>query len=123
MQWLRSSGFAGRGVAIVSVLAFATAGCGGESPGSGAPTAPTNPAPTTATITGQVVSLNGGAPLGGIAVDANGVTATSDSQGMFSVTIPAGASAERLVLTAPQIRVWVRRMNASARRAAGWSRP
>ena len=60
-------------------------------------------AATTATLTGQVVSLNGGAPIGGIAVDANGVAATSDGQGMFTVTIPASGGPERFVLTAPQI--------------------
>lgn len=101
MRSSRSSVFAGRFVAIVSALVFFTA-CGGESPGSGAPTAPSNP-PTTATITGQVVSRNGGAPIGGKAVDANGVTATSDGQGVFSVTIPSSGTAERLVMTAPQI--------------------
>jgi hypothetical protein len=95
-----------RFVAIVSVLVLSTAACGGGSRSSSAPTAPTNAAPAapaTATLGGQVVSLNGGAPISGIAVDANGVTATSDSQGMFSLTIPTGASAERIVLTAPQI--------------------
>jgi len=102
----RSFGLEGRFVAIVSALVLATAACGGGSNNSSAPTAPTSPAPavaTTATLTGQVVSLNGGAPISGIAVDANGVAATSDSQGMFSVTMPSGATAERIVMTAPQI--------------------
>lgn len=36
-------------------------------------------------------------------MDATGVAATSDGQGMFAVTIPTGAIAERIVMTAPQI--------------------
>jgi len=90
---------------IVFVLVVSMAGCGGSN-SSSTPTAPTSAAPAgpaTATLTGQVVSLNGGAPIAGVAVDANGVAATSDSQGMFTVTIPTGVAAERFVLTAPQI--------------------
>jgi hypothetical protein len=103
----RSFRFEARVVVIVSALILSTAACGGGSNSSSTPTAPTGPAPpaaaTTATLTGQVVSLNGGAPIGGIAVDANGVAATSDGQGMFTMTIPASGGPERFVLTAPQI--------------------
>ena len=90
---------------IVFALAVSIVACGGGSNRSSTPTAPSaTPAATaTATLTGQVVSLNGGAPVSGVAIDANGVAATSDGQGMFSMTIPAGATAERIVLTAPQI--------------------
>lgn len=106
MRWSPLSVPEARLVVIVSALVLSTAACGGGSRSSSTPTAPTSAAPalpTTATLTGQVVSLNGGAPIGGIAVDANGVTATSDGQGMFTVTIPIGVTAERFVLTAPQI--------------------
>jgi hypothetical protein len=87
---------------VVSAVA-----CGGGDSRSSAlstPTAPSAPpAPATATVSGQVVSINGGAPISGIAVDAGGVTATSDGQGMFTVTLPTGSTAERVSLTAPQI--------------------
>ena len=93
-----------RVVVVVSALVVSTTACGGSN-SSSTPTAPTTaPASlTTATLTGQVVSLNGGAPVGGVSIDANGVAATSDGQGTFTVTIPAGSTAERVVLTAPQI--------------------
>lgn len=101
----RSSKRATRVAVIVSALVVSTAACGGGSNSSSTPTAPTATpaAPTTAAMTVQVVSLNGGAPVSGVAADANGVTATSDGQGMFSVTIPAGTTPERIVLTSPQI--------------------
>jgi hypothetical protein len=101
----RSSKRATRVAVIVSALVVSTAACGGGSNSSSTPTAPTATpaAPTTAALTVQVVSLNGGAPVSGVAADANGVTATSDGQGTFSVTIPAGTTPERIVLTSPQI--------------------
>ena len=65
---------------IVFALAVSIVACGGGSNSSSTPTAPSaTPAATaTATLTGQVVSLNGGAPVSGVAIDANGVAATSD---------------------------------------------
>jgi len=85
----------------VGIVAW-TAGCGGSDPST--PTAPsaTN-TPTTVTLSGQVVSLNGEAPIGGVAVDADGVMATSDPQGLFNVTLPVVGPAGRVTLTAPQI--------------------
>jgi hypothetical protein len=54
-------------------------------------------------VSGQVVSLNGGGPIAGVSIDADGVAATSDALGMFFLTTPGGPSNGRVVLTAPQI--------------------
>jgi hypothetical protein len=90
--------------AAMCMISFSVA-CGGDR--AAVPTGPSAPVgpvvPSTAAISGQIVAVNGGTPIGGLAVDANGVTATSDAQGMFSVTVPTGSSAERIVITGPQI--------------------
>lgn len=86
-----------RGFVLAGVV-LSTVSCGGS------PSAPTPPpTPSTATVSGQIVAINGGMPLSGLSIDASGVAATSDAQGMFNVTIPTGQTAERFVITGPQI--------------------
>src|SRR5262249_41518230 len=58
---------------------------------------------TEVTLSGQIVAFNGGQPIPGVAIDAGGVTATSDGNGVFTLTLPSGSLAQRVVLTAPQI--------------------
>jgi hypothetical protein len=106
MPEFRSTGFGGPvGIAVlIAFIAAASIGCGGGGSNPSAVAGPsTTPASTTATISGQVVSLNGGAPVAGVAIAAGTVTTTSDAQGMFTASLPTGATTERFVLTAPQI--------------------
>lgn len=93
----------------VCLLASVVA-CGAESPT--APSAvntlpsPEAPPPTDAvtTVNGHVVALNGGQPLGGVAVTTSGVSPTvTDGAGEFALALPAMNPVALLELTGPSI--------------------
>src|SRR5262245_51559211 len=96
----RAERFHMRPMSLVLVGVVTAVACGGESSGSRAPTSPSAPpAPTEVTLSGQIVAFNGGQPIPGVAIDAGGVTTTSDGNGGFTVTLPSGSLAQRVVLT------------------------
>jgi len=87
---------------LAIVIGTLVSACGRDAPGSSVTSGPT-PTPTVATITGQLVSVNGGPPISGATIKATSVTTTTDSQGLFALTIAAGPSAEPVTVTGPEI--------------------
>jgi hypothetical protein len=86
-----------RGLAVAGTLALGLAGCGDEPGGTGAPLAPTAPAPTTAAPTAPSSSSGGGSPfVGSIAVDpADGSLLIGTGVGLYRLT-PGSRRAVRL---------------------------
>jgi hypothetical protein len=67
---------------MITPLLVLTAACGKTSPIGPSPT----PTPSTYTLSGIVTATNGGQPLAGATIDANGVTATTDGSGRYTLT-------------------------------------
>jgi hypothetical protein len=79
------------------VIALFAAGCAGSSATSPAPASPspiaTPAVPSTVTLSGTVTATNGGQPLSGATVDANGSQTVSSPAGGYVFTLPPSSLA------------------------------
>lgn len=76
--------------------------CSG-SPTGPSPTPPTPPPPATYTVSGTVTATNGGQALGGLSVDIDGVTTTTDDAGHYTLTRTLGATAPSFRIAGPGV--------------------
>jgi hypothetical protein len=88
---------------ICSVVLVAA--CGGSSPSQPSPPpptpAPTPPVPALLTLSGSVRATNGGQALAGATVEAASISSTTDSEGRYSLNLPAGTQSPAFAISGP----------------------